>query len=256
MGATQNIARKKDTLEPTDNGGQFGSRKRAEAATVLEKSDPIRDVLVGWEPDTDYPLPQANDLEKVMVVVDAVSAGADTNESCGDVLGVGDRNGHYYMNAAGYLGLVSKNVDEFGVDTYELTDLGRFMSEQSTADRCRLIGTMVNKMDDVQYIRERGDDALIAEYELMEELSESTAKRRVACMRSWSEQAMDAAVIEFAYGNQTSDLAARCAAGSQKAREQRAEARRIAAAAQPKVGATCPSCFMTMPLTGICDNCG
>lgn len=248
------IVRKGHTGEPTTNPGQFGSVTRAE--TTLDLSgDPIHAVVQGWEPNDSFPLPQANDLDKVMLVVDGVAAGADTNESSADVLGVGERNGHYYMNAAGYLGLVDKNVDEFGVDTYELTDIGRFMAEQSVADRCRMIGAMVNQMDDVQFIRAEGDDALIGEYELHEELSENTATRRAACIRSWSQQAMDLAVIEFAYGTQTSDLAQRCERGSARAQTQRAEARRIAAASVVKVGATCPTCFMTMPLTGVCDDC-
>ncbi|MFS0884926.1 hypothetical protein [Aeromicrobium sp. 179-A 4D2 NHS] len=254
MGATQTIVRKGQTGEATTNPGQFGSVKRSETYGIAA-GDPIRDIVLGWEPNDGFPLPQANDLEKVIVVVDAVAAGADTNEASADVLGVGERNGHYYMSAAGYLGLVDKNVDEFGVDTYSLTEVGQFMAEQTPADRSRMIGAMVDRMDDVQYLREHGDDALVGEYELHEELSENTATRRAACIRSWSQQAMDSAVIEFAYGNQTSDLAQRCERGSARAQAQREEARRIAAAQTVKVGAVCPRCFMTMPLTGICDDC-
>ncbi|WIB65619.1 hypothetical protein [Curtobacterium sp. MCBD17_040] len=53
-----------------------------------------------------FPFPQANDLEKVITVVDAVGEHANTSGAIADTIGVSaEREGTYYADAAGYLGL-------------------------------------------------------------------------------------------------------------------------------------------------------
>lgn len=250
---TETIVRKGQTGEPTTNPGEFGSRQRAEATGL--NLDPIEMVAGEWEPNTEFAIPQANDLDRVILATRAIRDGADTAEAIATYLDTSVRTGHYYATAAGYLGFMERERDDLGVDSFSLTELGHMLTSGDNEDACRLVGTLVDRMTDVHDVRLRGEAELAGQYELFEGLSTDTAARRAACIASWSNQAMDLARVQREVDLKGDDCRERTWAAIQTAREQREQARRVLAAAAPKTGSLCPSCFTEMSLTGACDTC-
>ncbi len=83
------------------------------------------------------PVPQADDLDKVFQVVEAVDAGLDTADEIAEILGMVGRQGNYYADAAVALRLVGiqKDMTAEGRDRFYVTDVGRQYLDAPTADR-------------------------------------------------------------------------------------------------------------------------
>ncbi|MPV50152.1 hypothetical protein GCG21_09065 [Pseudactinotalea sp. HY160] len=234
-------------------GGQFAEAARPPAPISLHAGRGTSDLLPGdYEVDDSFPYPQANDLDKIACTVDAVDAGANTHEAIAESLGVHDREGAYYADAAGYLGLLEPVPGE-EVRTYSCTSLGQQMTLADNEDRARLMAGMLDHVPAVAIYDEGGEEAVTDLYNL-DGLSETTATRRAATIRSWVGQINDPRHLAGSVRTcrmQTINRAGPAALQAQEAARRRSEQR--ARAEQPP--AICPECFMQIPSSGMCD-CG
>lgn len=210
--------------------------------------------LDSWEPNYgDFPYPQANDIEKVLLVADLVHADVDTADGIATAISVHPREGDYYANAAGWLGLVEKKNDDLGLVTYIPTELGTTIHQSDPAGRAAIVSTMIGRLDDAHLAHE-DPDALRAELE-KDGLSPSTAARRTSTMAAWMSSAIDASGFMERINGASADCAARADGARVICFEQRKTARAALAASQPRRGGNCPTCHMEMPLTGECGMC-
>lgn len=238
------------------SGGQFATQTHAEADVSLAPSQPAAPAPAGFEVNEGFAYPQANDLDKVALVVDAVEAGADTNEAIGQALEVSDREGAYYANAAGYLGLVDVDASA-SVRSYRLTGLGQRMREADAGHRSELMGQIVDQVPDVALVRQDGPEALQG-YLQMDGLGQTTATRRAAGMSAWATAVSDRTGLAGALADQHQRTSTRLGPAAERARAQRDEAAQTQSAqtqAGQRPAGFCPSCFVQLPATGVCDEC-
>lgn len=244
-----------EAAHPRGATGQFASKQLAEAGD-LGLDAPAGSVLeADWEPDDAYPYPQANDLDKVSAVVDCVAAGADTSDGVASALDVDDRQGGYYLSAAGWLGLVEKHAGEYSdSDAYRLTDLGADFAEQGPQGRSATLTDMVDRLDDPE--RAVVDfDGLSSQLQRSENLDVSTAKRRASTMRSWAAYAADPDHFGTQIESARQDVSSRLDGARQVSAQQHTEAKRARMAAAPKRGEICEKHFIEKSLDGHCDLC-
>lgn len=247
--STQSINREPAGV-PT--GGQFAAGTTSEATLTL--TQPRYPALDGYEVDEAFPYPQANDLDKVVAVTDAVEGGADTSDSIADALDVTGREGSYYADAAGYLGLVTKDRSAEGVTGYQLTSLGQDLQRSDDQERAAMVSQMVESIPDVDIVRSEGGTELSRQLQ-MDGLSPTTAERRAASMQAWSDAAGDRSGLVGDLGSTGDDCRFRLAAAAEKARVQREEARAKAVASAPREMPTCQGCWTQLPATGVCGTC-
>lgn len=235
-----------------DPRGQFTTKPAGEADVQLAAVPTIRHpALHDYDVDDSYPYPQANDLDKVVAVTDLVQGGADTAEAVAHGLDVSGRQGSYYANAAGYLGLVERDQSS-GVTTYGLTELGQAVADSPPADRADMVRYMVSGMDDVQIAFEDGPAELSRQIQ-MDGLDPSTADRRAATISSWAEQTGSTQRLELAIVSTTGQTDTRISEAAQRARAQREQAR--VRSAPEKAVATCSTCHMQLLPNGDCGSC-
>ncbi len=239
----------KDSSGKTVSGGQFyfsrdgGSAAPAVTLASFRAQSTIND---------SFPFPQANDLEKVLTVVDAVAANADTSAAIADTIGVtAEREGTYYADAAGYLGLVETNTSG-GLRTYELTELGEHLQLADTAERAELIRELVARVPAVDEYNLRGEDGLAEYMEEETDLTGSTLERRAATISSWYRAAISGTELTDKIDTERAGAGDRVLAAAARAAEARREA---AERAQPAPAAVCMEHFVELPVSGICDLC-
>ncbi len=85
----------------------------------------------------DIPFPQADDIHKVMDVVEAVGAGAQKKTDIIARHDYSERQGDYYPNAAAYLGFIERHTAQPG--KWKLTGLGERFARQTRYDRIDLL---------------------------------------------------------------------------------------------------------------------
>ena len=198
-----------------------------------------------------YPVPQANSLETVSAAVSAVAADVNTGASVGQALELDKRQARYYLNAAGYLGLVEVDREgENGEGIWRLTALGEEMTHLDDEQRAALIVELAESTPAVAAFREGGLDGAANAIAERAEHSDDTIARRTATASSWA-HAIDA--HDFASGEaRITELArGRFEVAAAAARTERAE---ILAARTPKAPAMCPECFQELPVTGVCGS--
>ena len=240
----------KDTAGNSVSGGQYYfSRDGGSAAPAVTLASFRSQTTI----NESFPFPQANDLEKVLTVVDAVAAQADTSAAIADTIGVSaEREGTYYADAAGYLGLVE--IDNAGgLRTYQLTELGEHLYSADTDERAELLRQVVARVPAVDEFALRGEDGLAEFMDEETNLSGTTLDRRAATISSWhraisSGDALTDKLDSERIGADSRVLAA--AAKATEARKDYAEKNRPAPQAE-----VCMSCFMEKPASGICDTC-
>lgn len=144
------------------------------------------------ESEPDIPYPQANDLDKVIDLVNFIYDGRKTKTDIAEKFDFDDRQGDYYANAARYLGLLDKDHQDF-----LLTTLGKeFVEINSSAERTLFIFKQIIKRPSFRRILKLLVDrnlsldlisideiALIIEEET--ELSSSTPPRRASTVMNW-----------------------------------------------------------------------
>ena len=239
-----NQAKEDANLDEQAFGDEPPARGRAYIDTVLRN----------WEPNDDFSFPQANDLEKVILVVDAVENGANTNDSVAAVFGIAPRTGAYYATAAGYMGLIQKHETDM-LQQFSLTGRGQDMLALNREERADLISEMVLRLPEAETVAEDGVEGLEADLQKANDWQDSTAERRSACIGSWYESATDRERLANSVEETEAITSIRYEAAARMASTQRYDARQKAEAGRPRVGEVCQSCFTEKSLSGECNNC-
>jgi hypothetical protein len=225
-------------------GGQYSAHDRDGDALTLT-------IEVATSINDRFPLPQANNLEKVCSVMDAVLLGANSAEAIGETLGLHTREGAYYGDAAGYLGLVdtASGADQ---KTYELTALGEQLADASTADRVEMLRNIVATVPAVQIYAEHGEAGV---QEMLSEagLGETTVGRRSSTISSWYMSLAVEKDIEFTALAESERQNSNVRGVEAAIRLDLVRRARALAAPTEKVAAVCTNCFMALPVSGICD---
>lgn len=194
-----------------------------------------------------YPAPQADRLDRLAVVVDAVDVGADTSSGIAAALDMVDRQGAYYANAAAYLGLI-EDVPGTSPQQWRLTDDGRAYAAAGGPGRLDLLTGLVAQVPGVQvYLEPDGGLAAVKDLYSGCDLDAQTATRRAQTAAAWAALLLDQCDPDTFVrdGATVRAAAARIAA-------ELAAARVAATPAPPPV---CSSCWMQLPSTLVCDNC-
>lgn len=249
-----------ESIHPRGATGRFAVKEKAESGAVALSIAPDRPrrrfaALDDWEPDYTHPLPQANDIEKVITVPRAVENGAVTGDAVAEAFGIHTREGGYYLNAAAFMGLVRKRTDD-GIDVYETTSLGQAMSEADEDTRAEMTSQMIEAIPEVQTLVDEDEQTLVDDLRRAG-LADSTAQRRAASLRSWLNATDDRHGLASAMGLSSATVTERSGLAAARAQQQRDDAKsRVAARYVEKPVAVCTSCFMALPSTGLCDDCG
>lgn len=202
--------------------------------------------------DTDFPHPQANRLDKVSTTVDAINGGATTASSIAQTLDVVDRQGYYYADAAGYLGLVEE-ARTGELKEYALTSLGQEFAQASPEEREKIIRDQVAGMPLMQIYQEEGPEAAKDFMQSSQNTGDSTVERRVATLNTWSRFLGSTNFSKLIADDQSAGQT-RVISAAQYAEQQR---EKIKAKSTPApVGETCQKCWLQKPLGAEqCPNC-
>ena len=205
------------------------------------------------EVNEDFPHPQADNLDKVSSTVDAVAAGANTAEGLSIALDVVGRQGYYYGDAAGYLGLVQVS-ESGGLKEYELTERGEQFAQADADERAAILRETITGMPLMQTYLQDGDEGALDYIRDSQDVNDTTAQRRLSTLKGWSQTVADEHFSQAIESDRTSG-AARLFDASAHAQEQRRAREARVTVKEPLRGAVCPRCFTVMSLTGACDNC-
>ncbi len=205
-----------------------------------------------------WPIPQASDLEKVSSVVDSISNNATTAQAIAEALGTVEREGGYYANAAGYIGLVEKYEDDQNLTQYGLTTAGQTFFNLTPEERGSMLSEMINQTPVAQtYLDSKSPEDF--EKQLMASgktnLTDVTAKRRASSFSSWMTQLKDTKGLSDTLGKQQAETISRSILASRNQQIAREERKSQVSSTQKLEGGTCPTCFMIMPVSGICPEC-
>jgi hypothetical protein len=156
-------------------------------AAVLDRAKPA--------PLPEAPFPQADEVRKVIDVVDAVAAGVNLRTEIAERFDFDERQADYYGNAAAFLGLVTRARLGF-----ELSELGRRFSNADLAERqWMLLETLAGLpvfREALAYCLAHGTapelEQLTEWVSSSTELGGATPRRRAFTALSWTRWALDA----------------------------------------------------------------
>ena len=229
-----------------DLDGAFAKFKATQGAGHLTPVD-----LSEFRTDTSYPFPQANSLAKVAATLEAINDGADTDESIASAISVSARQGAYYGNATGYLGLAQSH--DTVPRSWSLTPDGEEFLNCDPEDRALILTHLVSTIPvSGSTSDEAAEDVLNAD----NMLGETTAERRGATITSWQHTlaspgfAVKEMQLESDGVRDRIEGARVIADESRKRRQERAHN----AAPVQKAGELCNKCFTVKSLAGSC-NC-
>lgn len=225
------------------SGGQFSPNSHDEAGNFPVFIDPA---LIETNAAYDsYPVPQADSLAKLSVAIDAIDSGIGHPETTSEAMGMVPRQGAYYLNAAGYLGIAEQDAD----GEYHLTELGEEIAQHQGEDRISALSQVVSYAPLVRAVSQDDDVAMA---DALGDLGDGTSERRIATARVWANASAesDRLTIEYAesYAKQSpgfEEAAKRSREIIRRSREQKRET----------APSFCPECFMQLPVTGVCSNC-
>jgi len=159
---------------------------------LLEEKKPLpslADVISAKviNPPENVPFPQADDISKIIDVLEILSSGLLNKFEIADKFDVDPRQGDYYANGAAWLGLVERTGTSF-----RLTDKGCDLVRLNRSDRLARLAELVSQMPvfhDTAQAWAKGDhllpDDISSELKRRFRLSSSTAKRRAMTVRAW-----------------------------------------------------------------------
>ena len=196
-----------------------------------------------------HPIPQANSLAKVAATVDAIEGGANTDDAVAHAIGVTPRQGAYYANAAGYLGLVASKAGATPRE-WDLTEAGAQFLNADSETRATVLRHLLSEIPEVDSSLHDGTEV---EELLTEKLGETTALRRAATLESWLNVLTDASHAQSQLALETDGVRDRIDEARTVALQARDAARKRQSTQRPT--SVCQDCFMALPATGICSCC-
>lgn len=218
---------------------------------------PLNGVDVGDNDYDNWPLPQADNLDKVSTVVDAINGGATTSDSIGESIDAVDRQGSYYASAAGYIGLVAKHKDDLGVTQFSLTMAGQQFLNLPPEERTVMLSQMIEQTPVMQTFRDgAGNPEELTKVMRNSGLEDSVARRRTASIARWNETLANSEDLSAGISAGRLDTISRVVEASKKQEALRSEKqKKLISSVVKQHGSICPTCFMAMSLSGTCDNC-
>lgn len=203
---------------------------------------------------TDELIPQANDPERIAAAIAAIDAGCIRADEVAKAIGVHDRQGSYYANAALRLGLVDRCEADHGY-TYTLTTQGRALADAPASRQAAVLASVIARDPLVQAAQSNDPDERALVRLACEDagLTGATVSRRVSTIEAWAAFVSMTTVSQTTLVEQASTgVAARAADVIRERVLREAEAAARAAAAAPQY---CGSCRMQLPRSGACDFC-
>lgn len=197
-------------------------------------------------------IPQANDLEKVSSVVDAIDNGANTAGGLGESFGIDSRQGNYYGNAAEYIGLVQRSESMDNTTEYELTANGKVFKDSSAAERAVMMRELVNSTPVMKAYIDSGRDKKKLEEYIRDSgnYESSVATRRAHSIVNWDKK-LNSSTFESEIGTSLTQVSATSAKVGDRIRQERIN--KLTRMSGPKDYGTCMDCFSKLPATGRCD---
>lgn len=197
-------------------------------------------------------IPQANDLEKVSSVVDAIDNGANTAGGLGESFGINSRQGNYYGNAAEYIGLVQRSESMDNTTEYELTPNGKVFKDSSPAERAVMMRELVNSTPVMKSYIESGRDKKQLEQYIRDSgnYESSVATRRADSIVNWDKK-LNSSTFESEIGTSLTQVSATSEKVGNRIKQERIN--KLTKMAGPKDYGTCMDCFSKLPATGRCD---
>lgn len=226
-------------------GGQFATKALSEPDVQLTHA--MLEVRI----DESFPVPQANNLDAIASVPDIVAAGANTSSGVAAALGMTDREGAYYADAAGYLGLVDIQPGA-DVKTYRLTDAGQALLGTDPDHRAALMAAIVDEVPAVTDLRAGDEQGVLDRLGSDAGLGPTTAARRLDTFRSWERMTASPHALADAVAATAGTARANITAAIQVSVREHDEARKRNT---ERPAAYCGSCFMQLPTSGLCDSC-
>ncbi len=135
-------------------------------------------------------LPQANNIDAIIATVEAVHLGRFSMHDIGEYIGMGDRQGAYYCDAALQLGLLRRDINAVPY----LTERGKRI--RATTDQKRRIGILRHAVQQVagvetilEYLRTNPDHCTVSDVERIlasqYDLADTTLERRTSTILTW-----------------------------------------------------------------------
>lgn len=197
-------------------------------------------------------IPQANDLEKVSSVVDAIDNGANTAGGLAESFNIDARQGNYYGNAAEYIGLVQRSESMDNTTEYELTANGKAFKDSSPEERAVMMRELVNSTPVMKAYIESGRDKKKLEEYIRDSgnYESSVASRRAHSIANWDKK-LNSEGFVGEIGTSLTQVSATSAKVGDRIRQDRIN--KLTKMAGPKDYGTCMDCFSKLPATGKCD---
>lgn len=163
---------------------------RAESYRIKHEEPNLTD-FESVEPESNWSVPQADDLPKVQQLVFAVDRGYNNRDSIARYFDFEPRQSNYYEAAAEILGLIR------GQSEFQLTELGEDFISLRTDKRNKLLLKrvlslpVVNEVFEEAVSRMNSDEPHVSRQEIRDfimentELSKSTANRRTQTVVNW-----------------------------------------------------------------------
>ncbi|WP_156251019.1 hypothetical protein [Pseudactinotalea terrae] len=226
-------------------GGQFATKPRTESGVQLTHA------AIQVRIDASFPVPQANNLDAIASVPEIVAAGANTPSGVAAALGMADREGAYYGDAAGYLGLVEVEPGA-PVKSYQLTDAGRALAEADPVSRAALMTAVIDEVPQVRALRSGDQQGVLDRLGADDGLGSTTAVRRLDTFRSWDRMTASPFELTDAVAAAADVAHANLGAAIQVSVSEVEQARRKNL---ERPVTYCGSCFLQLPASGSCDTC-
>lgn len=191
---------------------------------------------------------QANNLTAVASAVRAVQDGCLTNKHIAEAIGMHERQGHYYAQAAAKLGLIH-DISGDRTNMWDTTAEGRLFLDAEGDDQADFLAGCLSDLEEIDtFLQDGGRERLVEDWQARG-LDAETIQRRMSTVESWSE------FYTATTGEQTKRLSTALKettvrAGEIVARRKAQEHRRQ--------GVLCPGCFVRQPaaLPDECESCG
>lgn len=233
--------------EARRGNGRFGEQLHSTPEAAIRSVPSLVDAI-----DESYPVPQANNIESVGAAVSAVASDVNTPSSVAQALDMDDRQGAYYLNAAGYLGLVEQDADfGGGAAFWRLTALGDEYSQMDAGSRASLLMELAESTPAVAGFRDGGIEGASDAIAERSELGDDTIKRRASTAASWA-ASIDAHDFTTGAARIDEEARGRFATAALTAKSDRDA---FLASRAPKEPEVCTECWLQIPASGVCPNC-
>lgn len=200
--------------------------------------------------DTNYPYPEANNLDKVDDFAYSLKSGALSANELSEVHGYVDRVAHYYGDALCYMGLGHSVVGDDGNKAYALNEYGAKYVQSSKEDREKILRDIAAQDPIIKRMNNNEDESTISkDIQKEKNYSEFNTEKKLRNAKAWIKQInSDSFLKDVDYDEFDVKIDMAREAYDTKQHQKKDNGEKVK-------GELCNSCFIIKPLTGICPNC-